>query len=130
MSGIVFYATENHDSVVRFYTETIGATVWLEQPDCTILQYENLCPGLIRFVQFPLLKGKSYLILTISILIKWGVARAAWLRAPPVTEAGGRSDRPRRLLRTARRGRAGHRRPDRLGSVVDRANGSRQPAER
>ncbi|NUE02456.1 VOC family protein [Halorubraceae archaeon YAN] len=45
MSGIVFYATENHDSVVRFYTETIGATVWLEQPDCTILQYENLLFG-------------------------------------------------------------------------------------
>ena len=42
MSGIVFFATENHDAVVDFYTETVGATVDLEQPDCTVLGYDNL----------------------------------------------------------------------------------------
>lgn len=41
MSGIVFFATENHDAVVTFYRETVGADVWLEQPDCTILDYEG-----------------------------------------------------------------------------------------
>lgn len=37
MDGIVFFGTEQHDTVVEFYTK-LGATVWLEQPDCTILQ--------------------------------------------------------------------------------------------
>jgi hypothetical protein len=37
MDGIVFFGTEQHDTVVEFYT-ALGATVWLEQPDCTILQ--------------------------------------------------------------------------------------------
>ena len=41
MSGIVFFATENHDAVVDFYTTVVGADVWLEQPDCTILDYEG-----------------------------------------------------------------------------------------
>lgn len=45
MSGIVFYATEALEPLVEFYTETIGATVWREQPDCTILQYDNLLFG-------------------------------------------------------------------------------------
>jgi len=37
MNGVVFFATEAHDEVVRFYRD-VGATVWLEQPDCTILR--------------------------------------------------------------------------------------------
>lgn len=41
MSGIVFFRTENVAEVVEFYTETVGATVWLEQPDCTILEYDG-----------------------------------------------------------------------------------------
>ena len=41
MSGIVFFRTENRDDVVRFYTETVGADVWLEQPDCTILEFDG-----------------------------------------------------------------------------------------
>ncbi|SDM19570.1 hypothetical protein SAMN04487949_1233 [Halogranum gelatinilyticum] len=45
MSGIVFFATEHHDAVVEFYTEVVGASVWLEQPDCTILKYDNLLVG-------------------------------------------------------------------------------------
>ncbi len=45
MPGIVFFGTESHDEVVDFYVEMIGATVWLEQPDCTILQYDNQLVG-------------------------------------------------------------------------------------
>ena len=41
MSGIVFYRTERHDAVVDFYVETVGAERRLEQPDCTILRYDN-----------------------------------------------------------------------------------------
>lgn len=37
--GIVFFRTENRDSVVAWYTETVGAEVWLEQPGCTILSF-------------------------------------------------------------------------------------------
>ena len=37
MDGIVFFGTECHDEVVEFYWD-LGATTWLEQPDCTILQ--------------------------------------------------------------------------------------------
>ena len=38
MDGIVFQRTERLASVVEFYTERVGAEVWLEQPDCTILR--------------------------------------------------------------------------------------------
>jgi hypothetical protein len=38
MDGIVFFRTERLAEVVEFYTETVGAEVWLEQPDCTILE--------------------------------------------------------------------------------------------
>lgn len=41
MSGIVFFSTEQREAVVEFYTETVGADVWLEQPDCTILDYDG-----------------------------------------------------------------------------------------
>lgn len=39
MSGIVFFRTKNRASVVEFYIEMVGAEVWLEQPDCTILDH-------------------------------------------------------------------------------------------
>ena len=45
MSGIVFYATENHDAVVEFYRDRLGMELWLEQPDCTILEHGNLLVG-------------------------------------------------------------------------------------
>lgn len=45
MSGIVFFATEALEEVVDFYRTKIGASVWLEQPDCTILRYDNLLFG-------------------------------------------------------------------------------------
>ena len=37
MDGIVFFGTERHDEVVDFFRK-LGATTWLEQPDCTILE--------------------------------------------------------------------------------------------
>lgn len=39
MSGIIFFATEELDPVLEFYTTVVGADVRLEQPDCTILGY-------------------------------------------------------------------------------------------
>lgn len=45
MSGIVFFATENHDSVVEFYVEELDCDVWLEQTACTILQHGNMLLG-------------------------------------------------------------------------------------
>lgn len=41
MGGIVFFRTANHDPVVDFYTAVVGAEVWLEQPGCTILDYDG-----------------------------------------------------------------------------------------
>lgn len=37
MDGIVFFRTQRHDEIVAFY-RNLGATIWREQPDCTILQ--------------------------------------------------------------------------------------------
>ena len=45
MSGIVFYGTENRGGVVDFYREELRAETWLEQPDCTILRYDNFLFG-------------------------------------------------------------------------------------
>ncbi|WP_435161835.1 VOC family protein [Halorubrum sp. SY-15] len=45
MAGIVFYSTENRDAVVSFYRERLAMDVWLEQPDCTILEHGNLLLG-------------------------------------------------------------------------------------
>jgi hypothetical protein len=41
MSGIVFFGTEDRTPVVDFYVDIVGASVWLEQPDCTILEYNS-----------------------------------------------------------------------------------------
>mgnify|MGYP006276480043 FL=1 len=38
MDGIVFFRTRELDDVVAFYTDRLGADVWREQPDCTILE--------------------------------------------------------------------------------------------
>lgn len=36
--GIVFFGTRDRDAVVDWYRSVVGADVWLEQPDCTILE--------------------------------------------------------------------------------------------
>ena len=45
MSAITFFATTDLSRVVEFYVETVGADAWLEQPDCTILKYDNQLLG-------------------------------------------------------------------------------------
>ncbi|TKX74362.1 VOC family protein [Halorubrum sp. GN11_10-6_MGM] len=45
MTGIVFHATERRDDVVDFYRDRLGATVRLEQPDCTILAFDGFLFG-------------------------------------------------------------------------------------
>ncbi len=45
MNGIVFLATQNRSEVVEFYRERVGMTTWLEQADCTVLEFENLLLG-------------------------------------------------------------------------------------
>ncbi|MDB9253236.1 glyoxalase [Halorubrum ezzemoulense] len=45
MTGIVFHATERREAVVEFYRERLGATVRVEQPDCTILAFGGFLFG-------------------------------------------------------------------------------------
>ena len=46
--GIVFLRTAQIEQVRTFYVDMIGMTVWLEQPDITILQHGNLLVGFHR----------------------------------------------------------------------------------
>jgi catechol 2,3-dioxygenase-like lactoylglutathione lyase family enzyme len=45
MGGINFFGTRSLEATTEFYTDRLGAEVWLEQPDCTILKYDNLLVG-------------------------------------------------------------------------------------
>jgi catechol 2,3-dioxygenase-like lactoylglutathione lyase family enzyme len=45
MPGIVFLSTEILPEIIEFYTTRLGMKVWIEQEDCTILQYDNLSIG-------------------------------------------------------------------------------------
>jgi hypothetical protein len=45
MSGIVFFGTTARERMVQFYTNVVGADVWLEQPSCTICKHGNLLFG-------------------------------------------------------------------------------------
>ena len=45
MPGIVFVKTTRLEEVTKFYLE-LGATIWLQQPDITILRHGNLLFGL------------------------------------------------------------------------------------
>jgi len=46
--GIVFLRTAQFDAVKSFYVDRIGMTVWVEQPDITILRHGNLLVGFHR----------------------------------------------------------------------------------
>jgi hypothetical protein len=48
MDGIVFFRTEGLADVVAFYRDRVGAEVWLEQPDCTILRAGGFRVGFCR----------------------------------------------------------------------------------
>jgi len=43
--GIVFFRTEAQDDVIDFYTGRLGATVAVEQPDCTIVERAGFALG-------------------------------------------------------------------------------------
>ena len=45
MAGIVFLKTKNLARILAFYTGPVGMSVWLEQPEITILRHENLLIG-------------------------------------------------------------------------------------
>lgn len=39
MSGIVFFRTSDRERCVEFYRDSVGAEVWLDQGDCTVLAH-------------------------------------------------------------------------------------------
>jgi len=43
--GIVFHNTESINEVINFYTGKVGMNQWLEQEDCTILDYSGFKLG-------------------------------------------------------------------------------------
>ncbi|MDZ7702656.1 MAG: VOC family protein [Halobacteriales archaeon] len=45
MTGITFFGSRALEAVVAFYVDRLGAEVWLEQPDCTVLKYDNQLLG-------------------------------------------------------------------------------------
>lgn len=45
MSGIVFYRTTNLEMINKFYANKIGMKIWLNQPDCLILNHGNMMLG-------------------------------------------------------------------------------------
>ncbi|QSG09101.1 VOC family protein [Halapricum desulfuricans] len=45
MSGIVFFGTADLEGIIEFYEQRLGFERWLEQPECTILEYGNLLVG-------------------------------------------------------------------------------------
>ncbi|MFW6017990.1 MAG: VOC family protein [Halapricum sp.] len=45
MSGIVFFGTADRERIVEFYEQRLGFERWLDQPECSILQQENLLVG-------------------------------------------------------------------------------------
>eukprot|EP00984_Skeletonema_dohrnii_P018711 scaffold8790_cov126-Skeletonema_dohrnii-CCMP3373.AAC.4 len=45
LGGLVFIKTRDLASLEKFYTETIGMQLWLEQPNITILHHGNMILG-------------------------------------------------------------------------------------
>eukprot|EP00573_Skeletonema_grethae_P008999 CAMPEP_0201694644 /NCGR_PEP_ID=MMETSP0578-20130828/6832_1 /ASSEMBLY_ACC=CAM_ASM_000663 /TAXON_ID=267565 /ORGANISM="Skeletonema grethea, Strain CCMP 1804" /LENGTH=147 /DNA_ID=CAMNT_0048180347 /DNA_START=82 /DNA_END=525 /DNA_ORIENTATION=+ len=45
LGGLVFIKTRELDSLAKFYTETIGMQLWLEQPNIIILHHGNMIIG-------------------------------------------------------------------------------------
>ncbi|MHA1576641.1 MAG: VOC family protein [Candidatus Thorarchaeota archaeon] len=43
--GIIFFKTRMLDRIVQFYVSKVGMTIWLEQKDCIILQFDNMLMG-------------------------------------------------------------------------------------
>lgn len=45
VTGIVFHGTAEREAVVDFYRERLEADVRLEQPDCTVLEFDGFLFG-------------------------------------------------------------------------------------
>ncbi len=45
LGGLVFIKTRELDALAKFYTETIGMELWLEQPNIIILHHGNMIIG-------------------------------------------------------------------------------------
>lgn len=45
MPGIVFLSTTMRDEIVDFYTSRLGMKKWIEQEDCTILEWDGFALG-------------------------------------------------------------------------------------
>ena len=45
LGGLVFLKTADRASTVQFYSDRIGMTPWLEQPDITVLKHGNMILG-------------------------------------------------------------------------------------
>ena len=45
MAGIVFLKTNKLEEIVDFYTNEIGAKIWVDQGDCVILKHGNFIFG-------------------------------------------------------------------------------------
>lgn len=43
--GLTFLKTRDREGIVEFYTSKIGMSIWLEQPNITILSFGNLVIG-------------------------------------------------------------------------------------
>lgn len=61
MAGIVFLPTRNQKEVVEFYRTQLEMTLWLTQPDITILRHENL---LVGFQSKPELDDSPHALIT------------------------------------------------------------------
>lgn len=48
MAGIVFLRTNDLDRIIKFYSERLGMSSWLSQPDIEILSHENFLVGFHR----------------------------------------------------------------------------------
>ncbi len=48
MAGIVFLKTNDLKKMKEFYTDVIGATIWIDQQDCVIFKHDNFLFGLCK----------------------------------------------------------------------------------
>ena len=45
MTGLVFVKTQDLENIVKFYTQIIGCTKWVSQPEIEILKHDNFLIG-------------------------------------------------------------------------------------
>ena len=45
MTGVVFFKTERLEDLTRFYTDRVGAELWMDQEDCRIFRHGQFLFG-------------------------------------------------------------------------------------